>query len=218
MADRQSRKYQLTINNPAENGLDHEQIKLLLERQKGIVYFCMADEKGLEEQTPHTHVYIHFTSAVRFSHIKKLFPAAHIESVRGTAEENRAYVQKSGKWENDKKGDTRIDGTFFDEFRSSLPIGDMLNYLDGYPVTLPARYANRVACFVTVYIICDIDLKHQYTNVQCGEPETWRAFLRRIHKVVEYRADGESPSNSAPPGTRQPRTRTAGSAPSAAID
>ncbi len=32
-----------------------------------------------------------------------------------------------------------------DEFRSSLLIGDMLDYLDGYPLALPARYANRQA-------------------------------------------------------------------------
>ena len=78
----------------------------------------------------------------------------------------------------------------FDEFRSSLPIGDILNFLDGYPLSLPARYANRVACFETVYIISNIDLKEQYPNVQANEPKTWRAFLRRIHKVVEYHAGG----------------------------
>ncbi len=80
--------------------------------------------------------------------------------------------------------------TCFDEFRSSLPIGDMLNYLDGYPLALPARYANRVACFETVYIVSNIDLKQQYFNVQDNEPATWKAFLRRIHHVIEYHADG----------------------------
>ena len=34
-----------------------------------------------------------------------------------------------------------------DEFRSSLLVGDMLDYLDGYPLALPARYANRQACY-----------------------------------------------------------------------
>ena len=80
----------------------------------------------------------------------------------------------------------------FDEYRSSLLIGDMLNYLDGYPISLPARYANRVACYETVYIISNIDLKQQYPVVQREEPATWRAFLRRIHKVIEYRKDGPS--------------------------
>ena len=82
----------------------------------------------------------------------------------------------------------------FDEFRSSLPIGDMLNYLDGYPLALPARYAQRQACYETIYIISNIDLKEQYPNVQINEPETWRAFLRRINEVVEYSADGTTTS------------------------
>ena len=78
-----------------------------------------------------------------------------------------------------------------DEFRSSLLIGDMLDYLDGYPLALPARYANRQACFETVYIISNIDLTEQYPNVQLNEPATWKAFLRRIHHVIEYREDRE---------------------------
>lgn len=76
-----------------------------------------------------------------------------------------------------------------DEFRSSLPMGDMLDYLDGYPLALPARYNNRQACYDTVYLISNIDLRDQYPNVQAIEPETWRAFLRRIQHVIEYRTN-----------------------------
>ncbi len=78
-----------------------------------------------------------------------------------------------------------------DEFRSSLPVAEMLDYLDGYPLALPARYANRQACYETVYIISNIDLTAQYPNVQTTEPETWKAFLRRIHNVIEYRTQDE---------------------------
>jgi len=78
-----------------------------------------------------------------------------------------------------------------DEFRSSLPIGDMLQYLDGYPIALPARYANRVACYETVYLISNIPLTAQYRNVQDYEQETWRAFIRRIGSVIEYTASGD---------------------------
>lgn len=249
--------------------------------------------------------FVSTASAIRFSTVKKLFPTAHIEPAHGSSEENRDYVKKSGKWADDPKSDTRIEGSFeesgelpdepgqgartdiaavyemivdgmsnaaimaanpdyagqisrmdkirqdileakyreifrelsvtyifgptqtgktrsvldchgygnvfrvtdynnnrpfdryaqepvmcFDEFRSSLPVGDMLNYLDGYPLSLPARYANRQACYVTVYIISNIDLSAQYPNVQQIEPATWKAFLRRIHHVIEYRTDG----------------------------
>jgi len=34
--------------------------------------------------------------------------------VRGTCEENRAYVQKSGKWADDPKADTAIEGSFWE--------------------------------------------------------------------------------------------------------
>lgn len=71
----------------------------------------------------------------------------------------------------------------FEEFRSSLRIDDMLKYLDGYPLDLPCRYADRVACYTKVFIISNISLEQQYPNVQVDNPETWAAFRRRIHSV-----------------------------------
>lgn len=73
------------------------------------------------------------------------------------------------------------DVIVFEEFRSNLLISDMLIYLDGYPVALPCRYADKQACFTTVYIISNIPLDKQYSQVQIDNPETWRAFRRRIH-------------------------------------
>ena len=75
------------------------------------------------------------------------------------------------------------DVIVFEEFRSSLRIDDMLKYLDGYPVEIPCRYANKVACFTKVYIISNIALTEQYPNVQKEQTETWNALLRRIGKV-----------------------------------
>ena len=66
----------------------------------------------------------------------------------------------------------------------------MLNYLDGYPLMLPCRYANRQACYTKVYLISNVPLENQYRGVQMDEPLTWKAFLRRIHHVVEYTAEG----------------------------
>ena len=305
MADKQSRKWQLTINNPQDKGLDHDAIKKVLEQFKSLTYWCVADETGLDTHTPHSHLFFCLKSPGKFSTVKKRFPEAHIEAAKGTIQENRAYVQKSGKWADDPKADTSVPGTFeesgeppeepgqgartdiaelyrliaeegmsnaevmeqnpelaahigkmdkirqdvlearyreqrrelevtyifgptatgktrgvmeqhgfgsvyrvtdynhpfdryaqepvmcFDEFRSRLLIGDMLDYLDCYPLALPARYANRQACYETVYIISNIDLKEQYPNIQGIEPATWRAFLRRIHRVIEYRTEGE---------------------------
>jgi len=302
IAETQSRKWQLTLNNPDSKNLNHENIKQILSGLP-VVYFCMADEIGLETHTPHTHIFLQLRTPARFGRLKKLFPDAHIEQVHGTAEQNRDYVRKSGKWASDPKVDTSVPGTFeesgdlpvepgqgcrsdiaeiynmiadgksnaeimaanpnlaihisrmdkirqdileeryrntwrnldvtyiwgptgtgktrsvmekhgysscyrvtdynhpfdrysqepvlcLDEFRSSLLIGDMLDYLDGYPLALPARYANRQACYETVYIISNIDLTAQYPNVMTAEPETWKAFIRRIGKVIEYQENG----------------------------
>ena len=80
----------------------------------------------------------------------------------------------------------------FEEFRSSLKIQDMLNYLDGYPLELPSRYSNKVACYTKVYILSNLSLKEQYRDVQREYEETWRAFLRRIHTVKVFGDNGLS--------------------------
>ena len=72
------------------------------------------------------------------------------------------------------------DVILFDEFRSSLPIADMLKYLDGYPLRLPCRYGDKVACFTKVYVVINIPMEKQYPNIQVDKPETWNAFLRRF--------------------------------------
>ncbi len=316
------RKVQITINNPQKHGITHEIIKAILATIKSIIYYCMADEIGLEKGTPHIHLFIVAKTPLRFTTLKKRFPEAHIEFAQGTCTENRAYVEKSDKWAADPKKDTSVPGTFeewgkmpqeagqgyrtdiaevyrqiaeglsnaeimsinpssakfigkmdkirqdilenrykeqwrdlevtyifgptgtgktrgvmgtngyrnvyrvsdythpfdrygqepvlcLDEFRSSLLIGDMLDYLDGYPLALPARYANRQACYETVYIISNIDLSKQYPTVQRNELATWKAFLRRIHHVVEYYSDGSSIDHGAaldyifPPKTKE---------------
>ena len=66
----------------------------------------------------------------------------------------------------------------------------MLNYLDGYPLDLPCRYNNKIACFTKVYIISNLPLNDQYRDIQREYEETWKAFLRRIHKVMYFTSDG----------------------------
>lgn len=291
-----SRKYQLTINNPIDKGFSHEAIRMIVQRHLSCIYCCMADESG-ENGTLHTHIYLAFENAVMFSTIQKRFYGAHIESAHGTHQENRDYIQKNGKWLNDVKHGTSIEGTFeeigelpegrtarqkesvaiiemlkdgasdygildafptamnklqhinnvrqamlkeqykkefrrltvnylwgktgvgktrgvmekygydkvyhvtnyknpfdqyegqsvilFDEFRSSLPIADMLKYLDGYPLMLPCRFNDRVACYTEVYVVSNIPMEKQYLDIQNYEPETWQAWLRRFNSVAE---------------------------------
>ena len=293
--DTQTRKWQITINNPTDKGYTHSSIKDKFVNFKSLVYWCMSDEIG-EEGTYHIHVYMAFSSAVRFSTIKKSFEGAHFEMCKGTSQDNKDYIYKEGKWAKDKKHETNLPDTheefgempierqgarndlhdlydmikqgltnyeilenepgymmnldkierarqivreekyknefrqldvryiygdtgvgktrgimemhgytnvfrvtdyqhpfdnykgqeniIFEEFRSSLRIQDMLNYLDGYPLELPCRYANKIACYTHVYLITNIPLERQYEEVQKLYASTWQAFLRRINKVI----------------------------------
>ena len=301
--DSQSFMYQLTINDPIDKGWTHQKIfEVLKANFKTLVYACMADEQG---SMFHTHIFVVFSSRVRFSMMKRYFPAAHLEKCRGSASDNVNYIKKTGKWADDEtKQEKVIDGTFeewgtcppdskgvrhdlselyqmiadgltnaeilsinqdyilqidklekirmillsekykdtvrldleviyisgatgtgktrgvlenngysnvyrvtdykhpfdnyngqaalaFDEFRSSLPIKEMLMYCDIYPIELPSRYANKFACYNKVYIISNWALEKQYKEVQQEDVETWEAFLRRIHKVVVYDKGGK---------------------------
>ena len=84
------------------------------------------------------------------------------------------------------------DVLVFEEFNSQIPIETMLNYLDIYPLTLPARYSDRTACYTKVYITSNLPLNEQYIDVKRNHPETWKAFIRRIHRVFFYKTGGQA--------------------------
>ena len=86
----------------------------------------------------------------------------------------------------------------FEEFHGQVEIESMLNYLDIYPINLPARYSDKVACFKTVYITSNLSLEEQYERIQKEKPFQWKAFLRRIHKVLEFREDGSVIDHGSP--------------------
>lgn len=297
----QRNSFLITINNPKDYGCEHVAIKeKLIVNFTTLKYFCMADEIG-EKGTYHTHIYVCFSSRVRFKTLKRHFPEAHIDIAHGSAESNFEYVSKTGRWEDTEKAETRVEGTFeewgtfprqkgknldmqelyemvksgysnadilainndyilqidkldklrtmllterykntrrldlqviyisgttgmgktrrvldqhgdsnvyrvcdyehpfdgyacqpvmcFDEFRSQIRLSDMLQYCDIYPIELKARYSNKFACYDTVYIVSNWSLEEQYEQVQSDNPESWQAFLRRIHKVIIYKED-----------------------------
>ena len=299
--DTQSNKYLLTINNPKDKGLTHGEIKkILVNNFRTLEYCAMADEMG---KTYHTHIFVYFNSRVRFSTVKKNFPKAHVDVVKGMVSDNINYIRKTGKWKDSEKAETSIPDTFeeygkrppdskgklsdmtelyqmvndgmtnteilsinqdyillidkidklrtmlltekykgiirknlrviyisgatgtgktsdvlaehgaenvyrvtdylhpfdsyncqpvicFDEFRSSLYLKDMLNYCDIYPLELPARFSNKYACYDTVYIISNWGLEKQYSELQKEDMASWKAFLRRISEVREYKGIG----------------------------
>ena len=106
----QSRKWLLTINNPLDHGMTHDEI---IDRAQKFNpdYVCLADEIGASG-TLHTHVYLYSASPMRFGTVKKRFPTAHIDRAHGTVQDNRAYIRKEGKWADTDKSETRVEGTF----------------------------------------------------------------------------------------------------------
>ncbi|PWW33725.1 MULTISPECIES: hypothetical protein [Paenibacillus] len=74
------------------------------------------------------------------------------------------------------------DVVLFDEFRGHFKIHDMLNYLDGYQLEFPCRYANKQACYTKVFVISNIRFEQQYPIIKLEQPETWLALKSRIHK------------------------------------
>lgn len=304
-SNQQGRKIQLTINNPIDHGWTHEAIKTAIqEKLKSTVFACLSDEIG-ETGTYHTHVYILFSSPVRFSTIKNVFGTAHIEFCRGSNEENVQYIKKEGRWLNTEKGNTVVPDTyeqtgslpperkiskradleelynmlkagasvleifernaghikyvthiekvrfslaqenfrhtvrpltviylqgpsgsgktakiyseygydqvfrvtnydrhpydgysgekvlFLDDFKDGFPLREMLAYLEGMPLQLPARYSNKWAAYNVVVIASTTKLEDQYAGAQYDDKELWKAFLRRFDKVVERLADGQ---------------------------
>ena len=69
----------------------------------------------------------------------------------------------------------------------------MLNYLDLYPVILPARYAPKVCCALIIYVISNYSFEQQYAELQ-KDPEqksSYEAWVRRFNGYVkEYTEDG----------------------------
>ena len=110
--DPQSRRWNLTINNPQNAGFDHDLIieKMLMFNP---TYFCMADEIGAEG-TYHTHMYFCTKSPVRFSTIHRRLPVAHIEKAIKSSFANREYFTKTGKWSDTPKAQTTVEGTFYE--------------------------------------------------------------------------------------------------------
>lgn len=304
--DSQAREYQLTINNPEEKDMGHEEIKKILYSFPTIMYWCLCDEIG-EQKTPHTHVYLKVRNPIKFSTMKNKFPTAHIEKSLGSAEDNRNYIRKEGKWSDTDKKETNLPETFeewgelpkskqgkrtdlermrdlveegytnieilhmcgdtairyldkinrlrfeylkskfmgqrrldlkvhyitgktgtgksrdildeygdgnvyrvtdyqhpfdgyqcepvivFEEFRSSLRLQDMINYLDIYPISLPARYSPKVSCFTTIFVVSNWTFEQQFADLQKdkGQETSYEAWIRRFNGFVKvYNEDG----------------------------
>jgi hypothetical protein len=120
-------------------------------------------------------IYVHGrTGTGKTRHIMERFGYANVYRV--TNYDQRAFDGYKGQ-----------DVILFDEFRSQFKIAEMLNYLDGYPLNLPCRYADKPACYTKVFIVSNVPLAEQYHgNEFRPDHETWRALLRRIDAMYNF--------------------------------
>lgn len=112
MGDTQCRKWFITINNPLDHDMSHEQIIDCLSKIKKLDYWCMSDEIGGQEHTYHTHLYIYRSGQIRFSALKRLFPTANLKMAKGSSQECRDYIRKEGKYKDSEKACTNLKDTF----------------------------------------------------------------------------------------------------------
>ena len=87
------------------------------------------------------------------------------------------------------------DIILFEEFHGQFPIEKMLVLLDGYPLMLPCRYYNKVACYTKVYLTSNEPLSSLYTSVQSSNSRTYDALKRRITDVI-YMGNTQGKSQS----------------------
>lgn len=301
----QSRKWQLTINNPEDYNITRE--ALIASMEEFLVdYYCMCDEVS-DTGTPHTHVFFYSRSPKRFQTIKNRFPTAHIEKAIASCTVNRDYVMKAGKWEDDHKAHTKVEGSFyeqgilpsereekhpervelisrikdgadlvdlveefpelalrtrnltdlqniyitdqneglirevttiyiyspgglsgmpiicsendirnicritnynmqkgtlfdayhgqpvlvFDHFTGDIPLGQMIMYLEPYPLYLPARYGDKIAQYNKVYIVSNLQPRELYGKVSENNRWLQKTFLSKIGRVISFTEDGE---------------------------
>lgn len=82
------------------------------------------------------------------------------------------------------------DVLVFEEYEEQLPITEMLCYLDGYPLMLPARYNDRVACYTKVFITSRLNHLLQYIDSRIYPELDYKAFQDRIDYVEIIDFDG----------------------------
>ena len=145
------------------------------------------------EQLRQDYLYEKFRNTTRFLEVTYLYG-------RSGAGKSRSVVEQYG-FENVFRVTDYGAGMFdyyagqdvivFEEFDSSLKITQMLNFLDIYPLVLPCRFANKVACYTKVFICSNLSIYSQYPNIQAEKQEQFNAFFRRIHKIIKFTESGQ---------------------------
>lgn len=88
--DERSKQWQLTENNPTYT--KQEAVERLA--SVGSPQYAVGCSEVGESGTNHIHAYVVYKNAIELRSLKRLFPRAHFERVRGSVNDNVAYISK----------------------------------------------------------------------------------------------------------------------------
>ena len=211
--DPQCRKWQLTINNPADYGIDDDVLAVAIDSLK-YEYACYCHEIG-ENGTPHIHIYIYSKSAKKFSTLKKLLPSAHLEKAKGTHQQNRDYILKEGKWADTEKKETNLPDTFrefgelppdrptkkdkkellYDMIKSGMSNSEIIKEDKSYIYQIRHMDEVRQAIIEAEYADKNRDIEVIYLHGASGAGKTSSIYARHpakdICRITSYRKNGQ---------------------------
>lgn len=90
----QAKHWCLTINNPSDVDIAN-----FITSRAAASYYILGREKAPTTQTPHLQCYIAFLQKKTLSSLKKSWPTAHFEIMRGTPQEASDYCKKDEDYE-----------------------------------------------------------------------------------------------------------------------
>jgi len=100
-------------------------------------------------------------------------------------------IYRVPNWKNPFDGYRGQDILVLDEYNTSVPVVDLLKILEGYPLEVAARYADKTAKFTKVFIVSNLRLQEQHLTIQQEHPKQWEAILARITSISEMMPGGK---------------------------
>lgn len=175
-----------------------------IERFKNAILNGMSEKELLEEFPTQMARYSNFYQtcnkirlANEFAMRLRQLKVIYIYGTAGTGKTYSVYAENNFKYEDiysvddyehpfDNYNGQKI--LLLDEYRANFSITYFLKLIDKYPLQLKARYANKQACFDTVYVISNIPLSSQYDYCDL---ETRNALYRRFSEIRKFTSYGK---------------------------
>lgn len=165
-----SKHWCFTWNNYDDDSLSQLQ---LLAASPDVVYLIAGRELAPTTATPHLQGFISFVERQRFTFVHSLLPSCHLESARGSPDQNRKYCSKSGDFSEygtlPSGAGKRTDWEQFRDWCSSLPQSPSERTLMEEWPSLWGRYSSATRNMAATLAPRPI--------LRTGEATTWQTSL-----------------------------------------